>query len=111
MALIKRVERYGFKSIMLAVDSAVAGKRELDLRAKGDVAAAVKQIAFFFLWPCPHDFQAPLDTERPRPGSMGVAHVSPSDDLSIPTVTYKPSGHIRVARSRRHMQANCFPTS
>ncbi|KZT10355.1 uncharacterized protein LAESUDRAFT_644780, partial [Laetiporus sulphureus 93-53] len=33
-ALIKRVEAQGFKAIMLTVDSAVAGKRELDQRAK-----------------------------------------------------------------------------
>ncbi|KAI0944783.1 hypothetical protein AcV7_001493 [Taiwanofungus camphoratus] len=35
-ALIKRVEREGFKAIMLTVDAAVPGKRELDQRAKGD---------------------------------------------------------------------------
>jgi L-lactate dehydrogenase (cytochrome) len=31
----------GFKAIMLTVDASVAGKRELDQRAKGDVGAAV----------------------------------------------------------------------
>lgn len=35
-ALIKRVEREGFKAIMLTVDAAVPGKRELDRRTKGD---------------------------------------------------------------------------
>ncbi|KAI5124988.1 hypothetical protein M0805_007413 [Coniferiporia weirii] len=35
-ALIKRVEREGFKAIILTVDSAVPGKRELDQWAKGD---------------------------------------------------------------------------
>ncbi|KAH8118287.1 FMN-dependent dehydrogenase-domain-containing protein [Phellopilus nigrolimitatus] len=35
-ALIKRVETEGFKAIILTVDSAVPGKRELDQRAKGD---------------------------------------------------------------------------
>lgn len=35
-ALIKRVEREGFKAIILTVDAAVAGKRELDQRAKSD---------------------------------------------------------------------------
>ncbi|TDL29519.1 hypothetical protein BD410DRAFT_811129 [Rickenella mellea] len=36
--LIKRVERTGFKAIMLTVDAAVPGKRERDQRAKGDVS-------------------------------------------------------------------------
>lgn len=35
-ALIKRIEGQGFKAIMLTVDAAVPGKRELDQRAKGD---------------------------------------------------------------------------
>lgn len=35
-ALIKRVEMEGFKAIMLTVDAAVPGKRELDQRAKGE---------------------------------------------------------------------------
>ncbi|CCM00779.1 uncharacterized protein FIBRA_02821 [Fibroporia radiculosa] len=34
--LIKKVESQGFKAIMLTVDAAVPGKRELDQRAKGD---------------------------------------------------------------------------
>jgi isopentenyl diphosphate isomerase/L-lactate dehydrogenase-like FMN-dependent dehydrogenase len=36
-ALIKRIEREGFKAIMLTVDAAVPGKRELDRRTKGDL--------------------------------------------------------------------------
>jgi L-lactate dehydrogenase (cytochrome) len=35
-ALIKRVEQVGFKAIMLTVDAAVPGKRELDQRTKSD---------------------------------------------------------------------------
>ncbi|KAH9926689.1 FMN-dependent dehydrogenase-domain-containing protein [Fomitopsis serialis] len=35
-ALVKKIEAQGFKAIMLTVDSAVPGKRELDQRAKGE---------------------------------------------------------------------------
>jgi hypothetical protein len=40
--LIRSLESRGFKAIMLTVDAAVAGKRELDQRAKGDVGSAVR---------------------------------------------------------------------
>lgn len=36
--LIKQVDREGYKAIILTVDAAVRGKRELDMRAKGDFA-------------------------------------------------------------------------
>lgn len=39
--LIRSLESRGFSAIMLTVDAAVAGKRELDQRAKGDVGSAV----------------------------------------------------------------------
>jgi L-lactate dehydrogenase (cytochrome) len=44
--LIKSLESRGFSAIMLTVDAAVAGKRELDQRAKGDIGSAVSAIAF-----------------------------------------------------------------
>jgi L-lactate dehydrogenase (cytochrome) len=43
--LIRSLESRGFKAIMLTVDAAVAGKRELDQRAKGDVGSAVRPSA------------------------------------------------------------------
>lgn len=42
--LIKGLESRGFSAIMLTVDAAVAGNRELDKRAKGDVGSAVSII-------------------------------------------------------------------
>lgn len=39
--LIPTLEAKGFSAIMLTVDAAVAGKRELDQRAKGDIGSAV----------------------------------------------------------------------
>ena len=39
-ALIKRIEREGFKALILTVDSACPGKRELDQRAKGDFSVS-----------------------------------------------------------------------
>jgi L-lactate dehydrogenase (cytochrome) len=44
--LIKSLESRGFSAIMLTVDAAVAGKRELDQRAKGDIGSAVSAIMF-----------------------------------------------------------------
>jgi L-lactate dehydrogenase (cytochrome) len=44
--LIKSLESRGFSAIMLTVDAAVAGKRELDQRAKGDIGSAVSVITF-----------------------------------------------------------------
>ncbi|KAL5527651.1 hypothetical protein ACEPAG_6452 [Sanghuangporus baumii] len=44
-ALIKRVEKEGFKSILLTVDAAVAGKRELDQRAKGNFSGPANSTA------------------------------------------------------------------
>ena len=40
-ALLRKVERDGFKAIFVTVDSAVPGKRELDRRAKGDFTVAL----------------------------------------------------------------------
>jgi hypothetical protein len=45
--LIRSLESRGFKAIMLTVDAAVAGKRELDQRAKGDVGSAVRFCASY----------------------------------------------------------------
>jgi hypothetical protein len=39
--LVRSLESRGFRGIMLTVDAAVPGKRELDQRAKGDVGSAV----------------------------------------------------------------------
>ncbi|KAG9035947.1 Cytochrome b2, mitochondrial precursor [Tulasnella sp. JGI-2019a] len=52
--LLRRVERDGYKAIMLTVDSAVPGKRERDQRAKGD-------------------FQAPATSGADGQGALGVA--------------------------------------
>jgi L-lactate dehydrogenase (cytochrome) len=47
--LIRGLEDEGFSAIMLTVDSAVAGKRELDQRAKGDLGNAVRDRAYWSL--------------------------------------------------------------
>ncbi|KAG8938367.1 Cytochrome b2, mitochondrial precursor, partial [Tulasnella sp. 408] len=52
--LLRRVEKDGFKGIILTVDSAVPGKRERDMRAKGD-------------------FQAPATGGADTNGAKGVA--------------------------------------
>ncbi|KAG9041595.1 Cytochrome b2, mitochondrial precursor, partial [Tulasnella sp. UAMH 9824] len=52
--LLRRVEKDGFKGIILTVDSAVPGKRERDMRAKGD-------------------FQAPATGGADTNGTKGVA--------------------------------------
>ncbi|OCB88868.1 hypothetical protein A7U60_g3963 [Sanghuangporus baumii] len=54
-ALIKRVEKEGFKAILLTVDAAVAGKRELDQRAKGN-------------------FSGPANSTADKNKGLGVAH-------------------------------------
>jgi isopentenyl diphosphate isomerase/L-lactate dehydrogenase-like FMN-dependent dehydrogenase len=78
--LIKRIEAQGFKAVMLTVDAAVAGKRELDQRAKGDVGTAVSTTCLhrFVLSSTINitDFQAPAGGDKSGKGNLGVAHVS-----------------------------------
>jgi L-lactate dehydrogenase (cytochrome) len=47
--LIKRIEEEGFKAIMLTVDAAVPGKRELDRRTQGQftVCAFLHTVPWF----------------------------------------------------------------
>jgi L-lactate dehydrogenase (cytochrome) len=40
--LIQDAENRGFVALMLTVDAVVAGKRELDQRAKGNIGTAVR---------------------------------------------------------------------
>ncbi|EJD01172.1 uncharacterized protein FOMMEDRAFT_135424 [Fomitiporia mediterranea MF3/22] len=61
-ALIKRVDKEGFKAIILTVDAATKGKRELDQRAKGNFSSTMG----------PANSTSTTSTNT----GLGVAHVS-----------------------------------
>lgn len=74
-ALVKKIEAQGFKAIMLTVDAAVPGKRELDQKAKGE-DLKVGQMFDRVNWTLMVAQDGPSTFGKSGSSGMGVAHVS-----------------------------------
>lgn len=72
--LVRKIEAQGFRAIMVTVDAAVPGKRELDQRAKGE-DLKVSESLYEGAGTLTCDQDMPSTFGKSGSSGMGVAHV------------------------------------